>query len=316
MTSKTIADSTPKQLKAVEPGRGPTHLTSALLLSLQAFDSAVRLGSFRAAAGILHLTPSAVSHRIRNLETAVGDRLFVRANRAVRPTRAGIALAAITAGAFTELARATAPKDLSPSNTRLKLAVVPAFASTWLIPRIADFMAANSGVEVSVESVSRAVDFETELFDAAICPGDGNWPGLSAVHLMDIFTTPICTPELAARLSIDRPEDLIRATLIQVASYPLAWPLWFSQAALGEVKPKQTLWVDSYTTALQAAELGVGVALGLEPIIARRVSATALCKPIPIRHPNGSYWMVHRPSDHGRPGLRAFRRWIAQTLAA
>ncbi|WP_337188198.1 LysR substrate-binding domain-containing protein [Phenylobacterium sp.] len=313
--SSNPTSTSPRQQRAVEAPRAPTHLTSALLLSLQAFDWAVRLGSFRAAATALHLTPSAVSHRIRNLERVIGDRLFTRANRMVRPTRAGVALAAITAGAFTELARATAHKDLSPSHTRLKLAVMPAFASAWLLPRLGGFVTANPSVEISIENVSRGIDFETELFDAAICPGDGDWPGLSATHLMDIFTTPVCTAEMAQRLKLGAPEDLERATLIQVTTYPLAWPLWFSEAGVGEIKPRQTLWVDSYTTALQAAEQGIGVAMGLEPLVSERRDGEPLRQPIPIRHPNGSYWLVHRPNDQGRAGLRAFRRWIMSEFA-
>src|SRR5271165_6897884 len=177
MATTTTATATPRMLRAVEQARLAKPLGSALLLSLQAFDAAARLGSFRAAAQTLHLTPSAVSHRIRNLERETGETLFTRANRTVRLTRAGDALAAVTRAAFAELARAAGPREAEAPRTRLRLAVTPTFASGWLIPRVGRFIAAHPGVELVIETVSRGVDFETEPFDAAICPGDGHWPG-------------------------------------------------------------------------------------------------------------------------------------------
>jgi Bacterial regulatory helix-turn-helix protein, lysR family len=91
MAARSAAVSPPRLLRAAEPMPAATRLRPALLLSLQAFDAAVRLGSFKDAAEALHITPSAISHRIRNLEKAMGDTLFSRAHRTVEvtPTAAG-----------------------------------------------------------------------------------------------------------------------------------------------------------------------------------------------------------------------------------
>src|SRR5580704_13370583 len=99
----------PRLLRPARPAPAAAGLKPALLLALQAFEAAMRLGSFKAAATALHLSPSAVSHRISNLERALGDRLFTRAHRAVQPTRSGVTLAATTGRAFADLLRATAP---------------------------------------------------------------------------------------------------------------------------------------------------------------------------------------------------------------
>jgi DNA-binding transcriptional LysR family regulator len=90
----------PRLLRAAQPLPAASRLKPTLLLSLQAFDAAVRLGSFKEAAQALHLTPSAISHRIRNLEKAMGGALFVRAHRAVEVTPTGRALARATGRAF------------------------------------------------------------------------------------------------------------------------------------------------------------------------------------------------------------------------
>jgi DNA-binding transcriptional LysR family regulator len=305
----------PRLLKAARPAPAAAGLKPALLLSLQAFEAAVRLGSFKAAATALHLSPSAVSHRIRHLERTLGDRLFTRAHRAVRPTRAGVALAATTGRAFADLLRATAPAESAPGQRRLRLAVAPPFASLWLLPRLSHFMAAHGDVEVAIENLSRPIDLETEPFDAAIRVGDGNFPGLTAIHLMEIGTTPLATRALARRLRLRQPADLAAATLIHVSTFPLAWPVWLGGAGIGGMKARHALWLDTFDAALTAAEQGIGVALGLAPLVAARERAGAVCRPIDFTYATGSLWLVHPPSDRGNPVLRSFKRWLLAELA-
>src|SRR5260370_41930823 len=83
------AASPPRLLRAARSLPAASRLKPALLLSLQAFDAAVRLNSVKEAAEALHLTPSAVSHRIRNLEKTVGGPVFSRHHRAHHNTPAG-----------------------------------------------------------------------------------------------------------------------------------------------------------------------------------------------------------------------------------
>src|SRR5260370_42093659 len=82
------AASPPRLLRAARSLPAASRLKPALLLSLQAFDAAVRLNSFKAAAEALHLTPSAVSHRIRNLEKTIGGPPFPPQPRAAHNTPA------------------------------------------------------------------------------------------------------------------------------------------------------------------------------------------------------------------------------------
>jgi DNA-binding transcriptional LysR family regulator len=100
----TSSIATRRLLLAVQPTIAATALKPSQLLALQAFDVVVRVGSFKTAAQLLNLSPSAVSHRIRNLEHALGAALFVRTHRAIHPTAIGGALAAATGRAFAELA--------------------------------------------------------------------------------------------------------------------------------------------------------------------------------------------------------------------
>ena len=287
-----------------------------MLLALQAFDAAVRLGSFKATAAALHLTPSAVSHRIGTLERALGESLFTRAHRQVQPTAIGKRLATATGRAFAELARSAAPAEAVAGHRRLRLGVLPYFASAWLVPRVARFMAANPDIELVIETASRHVDLDAEAFDAGIRVGDGNWPDLFAMRLMEIRATPVATADLVRQLKLRRPVDLARATLIHVTTFPLAWPIWLEKAEVSGLTPQHAIWVDGFGAALQLAEQGAGVALGLDPLFAARERSGALCRPLPISQPTGGYWLVHRKGDAGHPGLRAFKRWLQAEIAA
>jgi DNA-binding transcriptional LysR family regulator len=299
-------------LKPARPLPAAAGLTPAALLALQAFEAVIRLGSFKAAATALHLTPSAISHRIRTLERSLGEQLFTRQHRGVLPTRAGTALAATTGRAFADLLRAAAPAESAVGRRRLRLAVAPPFASAWLLPHVGGFLAAHPEIELAIETLSRPVDLETEPFDAAIRVGDGTFPGLSTLHLMEIGTTPVATPSLIRGLRLEAPADLATAPLIHVSSYPLAWPLWLNGAGIGAVAARRSVWVDTFGAAWEAAEHGLGVALGLMPLVE---GARGLSRPFAFTLPTGSLWLLHTGADRGQPALRVFKRWIVAELA-
>lgn len=137
-----------------------------------------------------------------------------------------------------------------------------------------------SEIELTIENSTRLLDLENEPFDAGVRVGDGNWPELVAQHLMDLHATPVAAPAAVRHWQLQQPADVGRAPMIHVVSFPLAWPIWLRQAGAGTAKAKQAIWVDSFEAALQLAERGAGVALGLAPLFADREEAGRLCRPI------------------------------------
>jgi len=313
MPRRTRPPGPPPLLTSVEPAPASTRLRTGMLADLQAFDAAARLGSFGAAADALRITASAVSHRIRGLERELQTPLFARLRHGVEPTGPGRRLAVATGRAFAELARATAASEISPR--RLRLAVSPFFATAWLIPRLPNFMTAHPDIELIIEQSTRPLDLDAEPLDAAIRIGDGQWGELTAQRLMAISTTPVIAVALKRRLGLAAPADLVRAPLIHVTSFPLAWPAWLEGAGAAGVEPAQSVWVDSFGAALQAAEAGVGVALALEPLASNSARAGPLERPFAFCLPTGAYWLLLRREDQRRPSVRAFARWLVETLA-
>jgi len=292
------------------------RVSSSMVAAMQAFDAAVSLGSFKAAAGALHLTASAISHRVRRLEAALGCRLFERSHRRIHPTASGEALAAITGRGFAELARAMERGGQAARSGVLKISVFPLFASAWLMPRMAAFIAEHPEIELSISPSTRLVDLEREPVDAVVKSGSGAWPGLVSMPLMRMQTSLLASPAAASQLALREPADLTRAPLIQMTSFPDAWPAWFRGQGLTWAKPSQTIWVEGFEAALLAAERGVGVALSLWPLCAPSVQAGHLVEVLPIRVESSTCWLVHRASDAGHRPLTVFKRWLQAQLEA
>jgi DNA-binding transcriptional LysR family regulator len=184
-----------------------------------------------------------------------------------------------------------------------------------LIPRLGKFLQRHPNVDLAIESSHHNVNFDLEAFDAGIRVGDGVFDGLVAHHLVDIATTPILAPSLTRRLQLRAARDLRRATLIHVTTYPIAWPSSLKQAGEPELRPARTISVDSFVAAMQAAERGIGVAFGLEPLITERERVGAICRPLPLALPTGSYWLVYPQSARRNRPLQAFKSWLQSELA-
>lgn len=286
------------------------RITGATVVTLQAFDAAFRLGSFKAAAQALRLTESAISHRVRKLERLLGERLFDRLHRRVAPTPAGEELAALTGRAFRELARACEPRGGGSRRSVLRLSVFPLFASAWLTPRLADFISANPGVELSINATTQLVDLGSGAVDAVIRSGSGDWPGLTAVPLMQLQTIPLVSQKLVEDLPDIEAEALLRLPIIQMSDFPQAWSVWAAAQGIPFTKPAATVWVEGFEAAMLAAEQGAGVALGLWPLCRPSIAAGHVVEPPGMRIDAARCWLAFRSDDLDHPSLKVFRAWL------
>ena len=285
---------------------------------MQAFELAVRTGSFKAAAEQLHITASAVSHRIAGLERQLGARLFERGPRGVVLAPAGHALASTTGRAFGDLSRALARQG--SGSRRLRVSAVPIFATHFLLPRIGQFIAQHPEIEVQVEASMRMADMEAGLIDVAMRYGDGKFPGVAAEKVMDLAAVPVGAPALVKRLRLRTPADLARAPQVRVSPFGASWTEWAEGAGFDpeafERKGQKSIQLDGMGQALRAAAHGLGIALGFEPLVDSEIASGALVKLGPAVPTRGQIWFVCRPQDRGLPAIRALRRWMQGELSA
>lgn len=285
------------------------------LHTMRLFEAAGRLLSFKLAAAELHVTPSALSHGVQALEDWLGVALFVRGNRRLDLTEAGAAYLPQVRQALDLLAQASSGLPGQAAGTRLAISVAPSFGLHWLMPHLPRFQAHHPEVEIVIDTHHHAVAFPREGIDLAIRMGRGNWPGLTAIHLVQEQLVPVAAPMLAATLR--QPADLAGATLLRVADVSEDWESWYALAGLSTVEAARSLSFDTIHMALQAAAQGLGVALGRLPLAADDLASGRLVSLFgPPRACATGYWLVAPPETLRRPAVRAFRQWIEAELRA
>ncbi len=291
--------------------------------ALRAFEATARHLSFSKAGDELHVTHSAVSHHIKQLEQQIGTQLFHRSNRGVRLTKAGEALAPVVSRAFRRLLDGINEAASGADSPRLNLTTTPVFASRWLLPRLADWRSRERAreIEVNVFPTVELVDFLTEGIDAGIRCGKPPWPGLAADFLMPVTLTPVCSRSWIEDCGFSGdPGELLEADLIHadIKGHVRGeeWAMWFAAAG---VPLRGDLVGRSYQDpglAWQAAQEGQGVALGYLELVAADLQAGNLVAPLPVtaRH-EFSYYLVYDPDRRPDKAVALFRDWLLQEAA-
>lgn len=285
--------------------------------ALLAFEAAARHESFTHAARELFLTERAVSRQINTLEGQLGVRLFVRVKQRVVLTRAGKVYGAQVRRALEQLDRDTLSIIAHGSGGGyLELAVLPTFASQWLIPRLAQFNAHYPDVRVNMGVRTGTFPFADTHFEAAIHYGKPTWPGTSADFLFREEVVPVC----AASLLTGRPKsaaDLLAYPLLHSTTRPDGWATWFANLGVDDARTMQGVRYELHTMLISAAAAGLGIALVPRFFVDEQLEQLGLV--IPLDAPavaDAAYYLVY-PTElsHGKP-LTIFRDWLLQEAAA
>src|SRR4051812_13449542 len=198
------------------------------LNALRAFEAAARHLSFTRAAIELCVSQGAVSQQVATLEARLGSTLFRRLPRGLALTDEGNVLLPMMSDALDRIGDILDRLEGGHFREVLALGVVGTFASGWLLGRLAEFALACPQVDLRLSTNNNRVDLAGEGLDFAIRFGGGAWHGTDAELILPAPLAPLCTPEIAARLSSD-PTALARETLLR--SYRAEeWQLWFAAA--------------------------------------------------------------------------------------
>ena len=254
--------------------------------SLRVLAVCVRHGNFSRAADELGISPTAVSQRIRALETQIGVKLFRRHGPALFTTDRAKALGQRLEHAFS-LVR-TAVDDCRRIKHPLRVTCAPTFAARWLIPRLAGYQLLPGADAIALDAAQSLSPAGT--FDVAIRSGPGPWPEYEAVRLLVELGTPMLSPKWLAG-----GKQLTVRKLLQLPLIPdPRWPAWFKLAGVANAKPQFVATrFPNYELESQAAMQGVGVALLSPVIFAELAIQGALVAPFPwaVEGPN-SYWLL------------------------
>jgi LysR family transcriptional regulator, glycine cleavage system transcriptional activator len=292
--------------------RGEYMVELPSIACLQAFETVARHRSITRASVELNLTQSAVSRQIRQLETLLDISLFERVRQRVVITDAGKLYLNDVIKVIANLKDATSKVMACGGNTNLlNLAVLPTFATRWLMPRLSDFLQKHPGVTINLATRLVPFDFEIEPFDAAIHYGLANWPGAVARHLMPEDTVPVCSQKYKLEHRIAKPADLARAVLLHQTSRTDAWTEWFQMTGVKKAHAVRGPRFEQFTMIAQAAICDLGVALLPKLLIEDELSSGKLVLLFdrPIRSAN-SYYLVVPESKTSALLAAAFAQWI------
>lgn len=283
-----------------------------------AFEAAARHVSFQAAARELHLTPSAVSHQVKNLETWCRSRLFVRAPRRLSLTEDGRRLLAELAPALDAVHEAFAVLRPVAGRSHLAVHCTPSFAAKWLGPRLPQFMQAHPSPAIRLSSGPDPVDFARRA-DVDVNIAYGVPPDLPGVVVEDLgpeVTAPLCSPRLLPPGGVWTPDRLKDAVLIESSLNPVRWTDWarLNGVKLGE-RPRPAF--DRGSLAVAAAVDGLGIALEslrFAEAELQRGELVALTGPGFQSIERPLHYLCYRESDLGQAALRVFVHWLKGEL--
>lgn len=283
--------------------------------ALVAFESAARHESFTKAAEDLALTQSAVCRQIAGLEEFLGVPLFRRTRRGVKLTEAGTSYSRQIALRLDAVEQDTlAVMAQQGAETTLELAVVPTFATKWLLPRLAPFLREHPGITVNLTTRTRPFLFEDTEFNAAIYFGDAGWPGTQAHYLMRENPVPVCSPALKAMLPHDRPVmpvDLAALPLLQQGTRPYAWREWFGAQGQSVPNTMRGSRYELFSMLAQAAMHDMGVALIPAMMIEEELASGRLVIACDKPYVNDkAYYLIFPERNSEEQGLRQFCEWL------
>lgn len=271
---------------------------------LVAFLAVAEEKNFRRAAERLGLSPSAVSHTIRALETRLQIRLFNRTTRSVSPTEAGLNFLARLSAPMLALENAVeAVSETGPMpRGKLRINLSRLAAQRAILPTLQMFMSRYPGIHLDLVIDDHLEDVVAAGFDAGIRTGDRVPKDMIAVRMTDdlkmvIVAAPAC---FRARPVPTRPEELSQYRLINYrwsengAQY--RWKLQHGNEKV-EVDVDAALTVNDINVQLAAAEAGIGLALLEQQQVHAAIAAGNLIHVLPQWHKHEEGFFLYYPRN-------------------
>lgn len=279
---------------------------------LRALVSCGDLGSVSRAADTLNLTQSAVSRSIRSLEERLGVQLFHRVRKRLQLSDAGRAMVRDARDILDALDRsAKMAMAFGKGGDVLRLAVLPTFAATWLIPRLPEFLETHPDVSIDLGAALHPVDFDDSPFDAAIQRAVMARKDTDVTPLLKETLILVAAPRLVAEGQDLTTADLARYPLIQLATRPELWNDWFASAGEATLERLQGPRVQHFDMVISAAQAGLGLALLPDIFVQAELASGTLHRVHALPLSGMTHYALIRPAARSEsPAMEAFANWL------
>jgi LysR family glycine cleavage system transcriptional activator len=280
---------------------------------LPTFVAVAKLENLRAAAESLHLTHSAVSQQISEIESRLGFALFDRRGRRIHLNAAGQALLRHAAAALAQVDDGVQAAAAAAAGAvqGLRVTMLPSFAQRWFLPRLGLWRAQHPDIAIEIDASFDMIDLQRDGFHAAIRTGPGPWPGLVQERLYDSPTpfVAVAAPHIAQRVNTGKLADMAREPLLGDTE---VWERWFTAAGVRtRVTPVASF--NDVGLMLQATEQGLGLAVVRELLAADALRDGRLARLFDVSvllEGVRAYSLVYPPALKEWPPLIALRGWL------
>ena len=279
---------------------------------LLTFEALARLRSVTQTAEELCVTPSAVSHRVRQLEQMLGSRLFGRADFSL--TSEGSAYLAHVREGLSALQRFPGSSAV-PGRRRLKLAVTPTFARCILIPRLSQFTEAYPEIDIALHVSIPLLDVVAEDADLIVRFGPGHYADMEHMEIARDVLTPLASPAfIRAHGPFEQPSDLEGMPLLRSPLEP--WRGWFDAAGLDWPEPAEGSQFNDIGLLCDAAAAGMGIAPVRLKLGAPWLDSGTLVRLFPLDAPSPhAHYLCWHTGTMDRWECAAFAQWLGQAVS-
>jgi len=285
------------------------------LTAIEAFVHVARAGSIKAAAEALALSSPALSRRVQTLERFIGKPLFERRHQALRLNADGERLLVTISPTLDAMSDAVEALTSGTELLRLRLGVLPLFATQQLLPKIGVLKARHPELHLDVDTGGHLVTRVGDGLDAAIVLAEAIDPGLYA-HRLDhnrVYA-------IGARSLLDgptpvrSPRQMAQLTALVHRDMPETFTEWRKAAGYPTLEPLAVDHFDSGSLMLEAAAQGLGVAFMLESHF-ESAKDDRIVRLFDIEvESQYSYWFVCRPRALTTRPVRLFHDWLVEAF--
>ncbi|MGE8436121.1 MAG: LysR family transcriptional regulator [Pseudomonas palmensis] len=288
------------------------------MAALQCFEAAARHLSFTRAAQELHLTQSAVSKQVAQLEDMLRHHLFLRIRRRLQLTPAGALYLAEVNKILTQVDMSSRYILSYGQQTEvLKVATQPSFGVRWLIPHLKGFGKRYPNIHLDICNEMEPFALLQNTADVVFFYGQGTWPGATCIELFGDEVVPVCAPELLQGHTLTEAGELSERVLLQSTSRPEAWHEWFLEQGLHSANSYHGPRFDTFYMCVGAALSGCGVALVPRYLVEQELAEGKLVIPWPYAmRSSGAYFVAFAEHAAEVPKVRSLVEWIREQATA
>jgi len=285
----------------------PTHL-------LRAFVAAARQSSISRAADELHLTQSAVSKQVLELEGLLGMDLFLRVRGRLVLSPAGQRYLPGVSQALSLLESTTLELIAHQGKGGvLNLSTLPTFGAKWLIPRLPAFQEAHPDVSLNFIPFGKGYDFALPELDCAIRWGEGTWPGARAHFLTGNEVVLIASPQPGVSQRLRRHGDIRKHVLLHHVTDPVAWTRWCEAYGVRHPNPMAGPKLDQMASIIRAVMAGMGLGLVPRCLVQDDLDKGFVVTPFDeALTVSTGYYLCYPEVKAQVPAVVAFRDWIVE----